>query len=344
MSSSRKRTRASATEEHSTLPETTEAACQCNAGLVLGQQYVVAPTPGGVSPSKSVEESRQAVKKLQKSVGTAIDDNYKILWNDEFVDKHKPKLQKMKEISGFVNSAKLAVNSICEAFECSITGELPLDPVMAPDGNVYERWAIEEWFSKNPGSKVKSPLNGDMIAKSLVPCVQLRNLLADMVDSGAIHGPKAAAWKLARSNKKKVAELVEQAEEGDALAMRRLGFSYRDGTRGLRVDAAKAVEYFKAAAALRDAPSNAAVGSAYMNGVGVAKNVTRGATFMAIGATLGSEHACAILGWANERGDYFFDVDLEEAKSWYKKMETAEFKDSVVQCRERAHKFLEENP
>ena len=343
MSSSRKRTRASATEEHSTLPETTEAVCQCNAGLGLGQDGV-APTPEGLSPSKSVEESRQAVKELQKAVGTAIDDNHKILSNDEFVDEHKPKIQKMQEIAGFLKSAKLAVDSMCEAFECSITAELPLDPVMAQDGNVYERWAIEEWFSKNPGSKVKSPLNGDMIAKSLVPCVQLRNLLTTMVDGGAIRGPKAAAWKLARSNKKKVAELVEQAEEGNAHAMRRLGFSYRDGRRGVRVDAAKAVEYFKAAAELRDAPSNTALGSAYINGVGVAQNVARGVSFMAIGATLGSEHARGILGFANECGDYGFDVDLEEAKSWYKKMETAESKDCTVECRERAHKFLEENP
>lgn len=343
MPSSRKRTRASATEEHSTLPETTEAVCQCNF-CYEKRQEAVAPTPEGVSPSKSVEESRQAVKELQKAVGTAIDDNHKILSNDEFVDEHKPKIQKMQEIAGFLKSAKLAVDSMCEAFECSITNELPLDPVMAQDGNVYERWAIEEWFTKSPGPEAKSPLNGDMIAKGLVPCVQLRNLLTTMVDGGAIRGPKAAAWKLATSNQKKVAELVEQAEEGNVHAMRRLGFSYRDGRRGVRVDAAKAVGYFRTAAELRDPRSNTALGSAYINGVGVAKNVTRGVTFMAIGATLGSEHARGILGWANECGDYGFDVDLEEAKSWYKKMETAECKDSADECRERAHKFLEENP
>ena len=33
-------------------------------------------------------------------------------------------------------------------FKCCITGELPIDPVTAMDGNVYERSEIEKWFEE----------------------------------------------------------------------------------------------------------------------------------------------------------------------------------------------------
>ena len=274
----------------------------------------------------------------------AIDNGHQILSPDECVDKHKSKIQKMQEIVGFLASARSAVDSMCEAYECSITGELPFDPVTAQDGHVYERGAIEQWFSKSPGPEAKSPLNGEMIGKNLMPCVQLRNLLSKMVESGAIHGPKADAWQLAMSNAQEVAELVKQAEAGSAQAMRRLGFSHRDGTRGVQVDVFKAFKYFKAAAEKHDPPATASYGIAYLYGSGVAKNVARGISFMTVAATLGSEHACGALGWANQCGHYGFDVNFDEAKKWYKEMDKINWKDTSPMCRDRAAKFLAENP
>ena len=58
-----------------------------------------------------------------------------------------------------------------------------------------------------------------------------------LVESGAISGSKADAWKKAMAEEAEVAALRAKAEGGDVEAMRVLGFSYRDGKRGLKKDA-----------------------------------------------------------------------------------------------------------
>ena len=50
-----------------------------------------------------------------------------------------------------VDSCKRLRSAVDESLThlvCAITQELPLDPVTAEDGNVYERSAIEEWLKQ----------------------------------------------------------------------------------------------------------------------------------------------------------------------------------------------------
>ena len=65
---------------------------------------------------------------------------------------------------------------------CPITHELPVDPVTAEDGRVYERSAIEEWLQQN----AKSPHTNEPMGTKLLPATQVKNLIASMVRSGAI--------------------------------------------------------------------------------------------------------------------------------------------------------------
>ena len=51
---------------------------------------------------------------------------------------------------------------------CPITHELPFDPVMAEDGRVYERNAIQEYFDGKEAALVKSPMTNQMISKTLI--------------------------------------------------------------------------------------------------------------------------------------------------------------------------------
>ena len=44
-----------------------------------------------------------------------------------------------------------SINDIAKEFICPITQELPVDPVIAKDGKIYERDAILEWFRKKDG-------------------------------------------------------------------------------------------------------------------------------------------------------------------------------------------------
>ena len=43
---------------------------------------------------------------------------------------------------------KKTVDDSASEFLCPITQELPIDPVTAEDGRVYERQAIETWLGK----------------------------------------------------------------------------------------------------------------------------------------------------------------------------------------------------
>ena len=115
-----------------------------------------------------------------------------------------------------------AIEDVADEYVCPITAELPIDPVTAEDGRCYERWAIEEWFLKQPQPQVKSPVTNELMGKRLLPAVQVRNTLKRLMESGAISGSKADAWKKAKAEEAVVAALRAQAEGGDANAMRKL--------------------------------------------------------------------------------------------------------------------------
>ena len=89
---------------------------------------------------------------------------------------------------------KVALTTIAKEFVCPITQELPISPVTAEDGKIYEEKAIREWFSKKDGEPT-SPSTGAVIGTRLLPAPQARNTIEALVESGAIEGEIAEAWK-----------------------------------------------------------------------------------------------------------------------------------------------------
>jgi len=237
-----------------------------------------------------------------------------------------------------------AIDEAVEEYVCPITAELPIDPVTAEDGRCYERWAIEEWFARQPQAQVKSPVTNEPMGKRLLPAVQVRNSLKRLVESGAISGSKADAWKTAMAEEAEGAALRVKAEGGDAVAMSGLGFSYRDGKQGLKTDLAQSFMWFKRAADLKDVYGLTGCGAAYINGKGIERSDVRGCTMLSAAATLGSEHACGLLGRANAEGLWGFDKDPQEATRWYREMPKCACRDSVEEVREQAAAWLREHP
>lgn len=61
-----------------------------------------------------------------------------------------------------------------EGFECPITSNLMVDPVITSDGHTYERYAIERWLSTND----TSPLTGALLlSNNMVPNIALRKMI-----------------------------------------------------------------------------------------------------------------------------------------------------------------------
>ncbi len=67
-----------------------------------------------------------------------------------------------------------SINDVAADLVCPITQELPIDPVMAEDGKIYERNAILEWFSEK-GPRITSPSTNARMGTRLLPAVQTRN-------------------------------------------------------------------------------------------------------------------------------------------------------------------------
>jgi TPR repeat protein len=248
------------------------------------------------------------------------------------------------ETQAVVKRYRQAIDEAVEEYVCPITAELPVDPVTAEDGRCYERYAIEEWFSRQPEAQVKSPVTNEPMGKRLFPAVQVRNSLKRLVESGAISGSKADAWKKAMAEEAEVAALRVKAEGGDASAMNVLGHAYHVGERGLKKDLAQAFMWLKRAADLKDALGLTNCAALYLAGEGVQRCHIRGLMMLTAAATLGSEHACGLLGCANAEGLYGFEQDPQEATRWYREMQKCNYIDSTEEVRGMAAAWLRDHP
>ena len=263
------------------------------------------------------------------------------------IDKMPPKRaaqDALAETEAVNKRYRQAIDDVADEYVCPITAELPLDPVTAEDGRCYERWAIEEWFAKQPRPQVKSPVTNEPMGKRLLPAVQVRNSLKRLVESGAISGSKADAWKKAMAEEAEVGALRARADGGDASAMDVLGCAYRDGTHGLKKDLTQAFTWLKRSADLKNVHGLTSCGILYLDGRGVERSHIRGFIMLGEAAALGSEHACGVLGLFNAEGLNGLDKDQQEATRWYREMQKCGLRNSVEEYREKAAAWLREHP
>ena len=67
---------------------------------------------------------------------------------------------------------KSALDKLADEFICPITSELPVDPVTAEDGRVYEKSALLEWFATKPEDEIKSPVTNEPMEQQLIGSIQ----------------------------------------------------------------------------------------------------------------------------------------------------------------------------
>ena len=134
------------------------------------------------------------------------------------------------------NQMRESIKDVAAEYVCPLTLELPVDPVMAKDGRIYERSHILAWLSRN----ATSPVTREPMGTELTPVPIIRNSIEKLVSSGAIEGDIAEAWQKASAKKRADEMLVKgiraKAEGGDGDAMYCLGTWYGHGTNCLAVD------------------------------------------------------------------------------------------------------------
>ena len=223
---------------------------------------------------------------------------------------------------------------------CPITFSLPVDPVTAEDGNVYERSAIEEWLKQ----QLKSPVTNLAMGTKLQPALRVKNMIRAMVTSGALTGDKVDAWKLKLEEEEEVAEMLRKAEAGDGGAMRRLGKWYEYGEKGLAKDLAKAFEWYEKSHEAGDASGTCCLGTCYLVGMGVPECQSRANTLLSEAAGRGSKLACCTLGRAYGDGLWGFPKDEKMARRYYSMVASAAIHDLTGDAKEEAATWLREHP
>jgi len=207
-----------------------------------------------------------------------------------------------------------AIDETISEFICPITQELPLDPVTAEDGRVYEREAIEAWLARAVAAK--SPVTNEPMGTRLFPAVQARNAIERMIRSGAISGDKAEKWEARLQAEEEMKDLRRKAEGGDALAMNDLGVCYLYGT-GVPKDLKQARSWYERAAQAGNVRGLTNLGFRCLDDDEPGSYA--GLVHLAEAATRGDAYACVLLGAAYADGDYGLAEDAALAKRWYSK-------------------------
>jgi TPR repeat protein len=231
---------------------------------------------------------------------------------------------------------KSAFEEAMNEFLCPITFSLPVDPVTAEDGNVYERSAIEEWLKQQH----KSPVTNLAMGTRLQPALRVKNMIRAMVASGALTGDKVDAWKLKLEEEGEVAEMLRKAEAGDGAAMCNMGGWYMRGEKGLAEDEAKAFEWYEKSHEAGYAGGTGGLGDCYLHGAGVPKCFARGATLLSDAAARGSKYACYQLGRAYADGLWGFPKDEKMARRYYSMVASASIDDCIDEGKEDAATWL----
>ena len=209
-------------------------------------------------------------------------------------------------------------------FLCPITQELPVEPVTAMDGKVYERKAIEDWFRHGNGN---SPMTNQPMSTTLLPATHVRNSLELMVKSGALTGEKVDAWQKKLKEEESMAKLLEKAQAGDHRAMGKLAFKYEKQSKFT-----DAIAWFRRGADAGSMACLSDLGRFHLYGVGMdEKQPGVGLVMVTEAAVSGIQHACWQLGRYFKKGfprraagdlaaGSILEKDEAQAAKWFRKM------------------------
>eukprot|EP00316_Scyphosphaera_apsteinii_P001890 CAMPEP_0119299090 /NCGR_PEP_ID=MMETSP1333-20130426/1198_1 /TAXON_ID=418940 /ORGANISM="Scyphosphaera apsteinii, Strain RCC1455" /LENGTH=289 /DNA_ID=CAMNT_0007300395 /DNA_START=46 /DNA_END=915 /DNA_ORIENTATION=+ len=202
-----------------------------------------------------------------------------------------------------------AIGESIEEFLCPITQAIPLEPVLAEDGKVYDRDAIDSWLKQHK----RSPATNLPIGTKLVAATQVKNMIEKMVKSGALSEEQVGPWKQRIREQEEIEKLREAAERGNSEASLKLGNIHLFGKNGLPADFAKAFSFYFTAAQAGNASGMGYVASMYFHGKGVAMNHAQALRWSGAATAAGKGTGMRILSQFYRDGLCGMPIDKEQA-------------------------------
>jgi hypothetical protein len=235
------------------------------------------------------------------------------------------------------------MGDIADDLICPITQELPLDPVIAEDGRIYERAAISQWIYSQ-GAKIRSPMTNQPMGPRLLPAIQVRNTIEKLIHSEVLGVDAVARFTERRMEAAEVQAMRIRAENGDDTATLHMAIWHQYGLKGLPLNARDCFLWFKRAADAGNARGIACAGECYISGEGVEQNEPYGLHLMTIASERGSEAAAFCLGLWFAEGLHGLPMDVDQAKFWLRKViqRTSVYPGLSADARELAGAMLEE--
>ena len=222
-----------------------------------------------------------------------------------------------------VKRLKTQIHGVAEEFVCPLTLSLPLDPVFAADGKLYDREAITEHIRRapRPPAVLRSPVTNQPLPSTvLIPAHQARNAIQRLIETGAVQGDLADRWVRHQRDQHDAQVVKRRAEGGDVAAMRLLAGLYHHGERGVERNVEESARWFRRAAEGGDACAMVMLGLFHVVGEVVEKNVTYGVSIVSVAAGMGSDFAALYLSKWYATGEHGLPKDLTKAKYWSRRI------------------------
>lgn len=205
--------------------------------------------------------------------------------------------------------------SIAVEMTCCITLQLPLVPVTAEDGRVYEESAIQQYFEARHHANIKSPYTNKPMGTKLLPSPQFKNIIEMSIENGTIAGDLAEDWKKRANQEKAKAELLMKAKQGDLTSIYLVALNYTRGEDGFEADDEEALSWYERGHKAGCIRCTAGLGEYLVNGhCKNREDEIKGIVYLAFAAGKGSTFAAALMGEYLAHGWHGLDVDLEEAR------------------------------
>ena len=217
-------------------------------------------------------------------------------------------------------AVKPKTKSVLETLTCPITLELPLDPVMAEDGVIYERSAMEQHLQNSD----KSPVKNIRMGNSLIESHQVKSMIESLVENASEQEQGLVnSYKERLAQQKIIDDLVAQAQAGDVQVMIQVGENYYEGKNGFDLHQERGFHWYHKAA-----DEGSVVGMA-LAGIHLLQNasstdmrrrlsrISKQNTGLSLVSNAAHEHgsdrACIFLGEAIADEKYFLERNVKRA-------------------------------